>query len=98
MAFKPNPNFAQELGAGVNNVLREAAEKSAEEVRNVKHRIMPKSRGRGSVVVREIDGRIVLGNTDRGAHLDEFGSKNNPAYQPLRRGIRAAGYRFKESE
>lgn len=96
--FKPNPNFAKELGDGVHHILREAAEKSAEEVREVKHRIMPQSRGRGSVIVREIDGQVVLGNTDRGAHLDEFGSKNNPTYQPLRRGIRAAGYRFKESE
>jgi len=96
--FKPNPHFAQELGAGVQNILREAAEKSAEEVRDVKHRIMPRRRGKGTVVVREIDGRIVLGNTDAGAHLDEFGSKNNPAYQPLRRGITAAGFRFKESE
>lgn len=28
-------------------------------------------------------------------HLVEFGSKNNPPYGPLRRGVRAAGLRFR---
>jgi hypothetical protein len=27
-------------------------------------------------------------------HLVEYGSKNNPAYAPIRRGLRAAGLRF----
>lgn len=82
----------------MKNELQDAAKKSAKEVKSLKHRIMPRTRGAGSVVVNEVDGQIVLGNTDYGAHLDEFGSRNNPAYQPLRRGIRAAGFRFEESE
>lgn len=98
MFFRPNTRFAEQIAEGTKHILRDAAEQSAEEIREVKHRIMPRTRGRGSVVVREVDGEIVVGNTDRGAHLDEFGSRNNPAYQPLRRGIRAAGFRFEESE
>lgn len=35
-----------------------------------------------------------VGNTDIAAHLIEYGSKNNPPYAPLRRGVTAAGLRF----
>ena len=31
-----------------------------------------------------------------GAHLQEWGSKNNPAHAPLRRGVRSAGFRLQE--
>jgi hypothetical protein len=36
----------------------------------------------------------VVYSDDPFAHLVEFGSTNNPAYAPLRRGVRAAGLRF----
>lgn len=52
--------------------------------------------GRGRVAHQiEADGASVV-LTDRGgaAHIIEFGSVNNPAYAPLRRGAIAAGLRF----
>lgn len=34
---------------------------------------------------------------DHFAHLIEFGSAKNPAYAPMRRGVRAAGLRLEQS-
>ena len=34
---------------------------------------------------------------DIAAHLIEFGSAKNPAYAPMRRGVRAAGLRLEQS-
>lgn len=42
--------------------------------------------------VRATSARV--GNRDPFAHLVEAGSKNNPPYAPLRRGVIAAGFRF----
>lgn len=44
-------------------------------------------------VIRNGD-TVGIGSIDPFAHLVEFGSINNPAYAPLRRGIRAAGLRL----
>lgn len=35
---------------------------------------------------------LYLVNTDAGGHLDEWGSVNNPAWAPLRNGVRRAGF------
>jgi hypothetical protein len=43
----------------------------------------------------EADGdKVTYANPRRVWHLVEFGSVNNPAYSPLRRGVVAAGLRF----
>lgn len=44
-----------------------------------------------SIDDREYGDEVVVESTDPFAHLVEFGSVNNPAYAPLRRGVRAAG-------
>lgn len=50
----------------------------------------------GSLQAVWINGRWVLLTTDFAGSLVEFGSINNPAYAPLRRGVRSAGLRVEE--
>ena len=96
MTFKPNPNLARELARQpwAQDLLREnAAAVEAEAKRNsplgsdfVGYFGRFKTRvGRDSATV---------GNDDVFAHGIEYGSVNNPAYAPLRRGVSAAGLRF----
>lgn len=48
--------------------------------------------------VRSIEARgNSVVSTDSFAHLVEWGSANNPAYAPIRRGVLAAGLRLDES-
>lgn len=47
--------------------------------------------------VVEEDGEVRVGNRHGLFHLVEYGSRNNPAYAPLRRGVRAAGLRLDEN-
>lgn len=99
--FFPNPDLADELASEdpAKEALLAAAEESAVEANRLRRRIMP-TKGRGSrdaIVAQENEGRVEVANTDHGAHLDEWGSKNNPPYAPLRRGVEAAGYRLEES-
>lgn len=54
-------------------------------------------RGGPQIVVGQDGDDIVVENTDYGAHLQEFGSVNNAAHAPLRRGARAAGLRLTDS-
>jgi len=44
----------------------------------------------------ELPTRMRVSNDDFAWHLTEFGSVNNPAYAPLRRGVRRAGLRLEE--
>lgn len=84
-----------ELALQVSSNLVGAAHAVRDRVEAEKHAVMPRQR-RGSVVV-EADARGVrVVNTDHGAHIDEFGSVNSPAYAPLRRGARRAGFRLDE--
>lgn len=96
-SFKPNPNFAQELAVEPEylDVLEEAAERGAEQARDLAHAIMPEGRGEQIVVESDEEG-VRIANLDHGGHLDEFGSANNEAYAPLRRGALAAGLRISE--
>jgi hypothetical protein len=51
----------------------------------------------GQAITVEQDGDTVqIANTDHGWAIVEFGSRNNPAHAPLRRGARAAGLRLRE--
>lgn len=95
MTFKPNPRFLEELQAdpGPRRQLVKAAGKVARRVRE--HTIM-RRKGASSVAV-EVDGdEVRVANNDHGAHLDEWGSVNNPPYAPLRTAVRAEGLRLHE--
>jgi hypothetical protein len=96
MRFRANPNLQAELEreAQFQAGLAANAQSAAAEARGLAHRIMPKNRGQ-DIVVEEDDGQVVIVNHDYGSHLDEFGSKQNPTYAPLRRGARTAGLKFR---
>lgn len=47
------------------------------------------------IVVKQL-GEVSLGNSNPFMHLAEFGSVNNPAYSPMRRAVRAHGYRLSD--
>lgn len=71
-----------------------------ENVKRAASRSMPRGadprRGhiRDKFVVVTDDKVVRVGNTDPFFHLIEFGSINNPAYAPLRRGVLTAGLRL----
>jgi hypothetical protein len=52
--------------------------------------------GHDLIEVQDTDDGVFIVNTDFGAHLAEWGSRNNPAHAPLRRGVRAAGFTLDE--
>lgn len=101
--FRANRNLSRELAGkpAMRAALKDAAGDAAESVSQLARQmsedpIMPK--GTGDLAVVEVDGRevrVVL--RGHGAHIAEFGSVHNPAYAPLRRGIRAAGLGLRES-
>lgn len=96
--FRPNPNFKREVEREVEfrQALMIPARAAAALANALGHRIMPKGKGPTIKVEADLDGvRIV--NHAYGSHIDEYGSANNPAYAPLRRGVRAAGLKFTEA-
>lgn len=91
--FRPNPGF---LAAFANEepylrALETAAGEAAKEANDLRHRIMPRKK-RNAIVVHREDNEVFLTNTDHGGHIDEWGSRNSPAYGPLRNGVRRAGF------
>jgi 20S proteasome alpha/beta subunit len=60
---------------------------------------MPAKGNRGQTIIVEHDdhGGVYVVNTDYAGHLYEWGSKNGPAYAPLRRAVRAAGLELTET-
>lgn len=94
-AFVPNANF--DLMA--DDEVRANLTRLMEPVRQQVVAVAPVHTRRyaRSIVVVEIDGRVYLGSTDPFAHLVEWGSVNNPAYAPLRRGVQNAGMRLEET-
>jgi len=97
MAFLPNPTFLKQLQVEPETVqaLEEAAEVVAAEANELRHRFM---REEGAVLVRSESSRVhadvYIVNTDPGGHMDEWGSKNNPAYAPLRTAVSNSGLEF----
>lgn len=73
-----------------------SAARSAERIARVS---APRTSGSyaGSIFVDNDGERVVLASNDPGAVWIEVGSVNNPAFAPLRRGVRAAGLRLDES-
>lgn len=57
---------------------------------------MPRAGEANQISVVESDGNVYLSNSDHAAHLKEFGSSRNAPTAPLRRGVQAAGLRFKD--
>lgn len=103
--FRPNPHLAGQLRRLQAGQLAAAKRQVAEPARQAADQIarqagapwMPKHRGAGDAVTVQIDGdRVRLVLRGYGAHLTEFGSRNNPPHAPLRRGVLAAGLRLVE--
>ena len=92
MIFRKSPTFERDLER--QREYRAGMNEAAEAVKAAAERNTPRGTGRtaDSYVV---EGNVV-GNTDPFFHLTEFGSVNNPAYAPLRRGVRQAGLRLDE--
>jgi len=93
--FIPNPNFIADLMGNTADIVAEQAQVAADEANKLRHRIMPRKRSNAIVVEKQAPDVFIV-NTDLGGHLDEWGSKNNPAYAPLRTGVRNAGFDLTE--
>lgn len=98
MAFLPNPDAVPELME--DELIREGLGRAVEPARELAEHYAPgimdrPGRRQIEVVVRE-DG-VYLANTAYGAAIEEFGSRNNPPYAPLRRAAQEAGIRFEEA-
>lgn len=90
--FVRNPTFERELQDEAEFV--GAMRTITQSVANNARTFAPKGTG---YYVRHLHARDNTVYTDDFAgHLIEWGSKNNPAYAPLRRGVRAAGLRLDE--
>jgi hypothetical protein len=98
MAFKPNRNLVSELKRGPE--FQALLDEAARAVMTAAERESPigfsEDYIHGFRLTKTPTTRRV-GNTDFAAHLVEWGSVNNPAYSPLRRGVRAVGLRFDEA-
>lgn len=100
MIFRPNPTFAAEMARTprMQRVLLEAAQAIADEGRNAVPVGDDPRRGhiRDRIRATQQHGDTRTEIDDPFGHLAEWGSVNNPAYAPLRRGVEAAGLRFRE--
>jgi len=98
MTFIPNPSFEAEMAAKTKPVLVEAATKAQKQAESLAHHAMPR-RGQPRIKVDFDGGDVVLANTNWGAVIEEFGGAKvkSPTYAPLRRGVRAAGFKLHES-
>lgn len=101
-AFRRNSRFEAEMKRtpGYRALLRAHVEARVvpaveQTIRQARAPWMP--RGGPAVRVENDGDEVVVENTDYGAHLMEFGSANNPAHAPLRRGARAAGLRLTDN-
>lgn len=102
--FVANPKLDEELLADPE--VRQGLAESAEPARQMAEIFaeqarapwMPRSGASSTVVVEEQDDGVWLINTDHAGHLMEWGSVNNPAHAPLRRGAQAAGLRLEETD
>lgn len=97
--FKANPHLGAELGADLRRrrAMVPAAQAVARHAEGMTHSAMPRKGQPRKIRVGEINGEVVVANTNHGAHLEEFGQAKTPVYAPLRRGVRAAGLKLRES-
>ncbi len=99
-AFLPNPDFEAELMAEEEQrqALAGQTESARELAERYSPRIMPRvGRARQIEVVTTEDG-VFLVNHAYGAAIEEFGSRNNAPFAPLRRGVLGAGLRLEETK
>ena len=98
MRFQENPAFSREIQADPHYQagMTRIAEEASAIVERLAHHIMPRDYT-DMIKVLHRGPEIFIVNTNFGGHLDEFGSKNNPPYAPMRRGIRASGLRLDEA-
>jgi hypothetical protein len=91
VTYVPNPLFEEEVQVQPQHQrgMRRITEVVAEAVRM----LAPHKTGYYERRVRAVGTKIRT--LDVFWHLVEYGSKNSPAYAPLRRGIRAAGLHFR---
>ena len=91
--FVPNNDLQQELEQTpeYQGVLEQVA--NAAKVRAVA--IAPEVTGayKRSVTVVNEQNRVFIATSDPFGHLVEYGSRNNPAYAPLRRAVQSIGLR-----
>lgn len=98
MPFRPDPAFQRQL-ADESDFREAAGEVAAAADKLARQAGAPWMPRRGHDLI-EIDGHgpdIAVVNTDHGGHLQEWGSRNNPAHAPLRRAVRQAGLRLEET-
>jgi hypothetical protein len=95
--FKRNPLLAQQLEHTVEyrHALKEVAEPALAAAEHATPVGATGAAHRSLSLVTDANG-VRLQSSDPFWHLIEFGSMNNPAYSPLRRGVRAAGLTLKE--
>lgn len=97
--FKPNRGLVSELKRSPE--IQAVLDQAAESVKSAAERETPIGATEDTIhaykITRTATSRSV-GNTDPFFHLTEYGSVNNPAYAPLRRGVHAAGLRFEEAD
>lgn len=94
--YIPNPFFLAELRAQREH--QEGMAEIAETVKDAAIDVAPERTGayKDSLEVAQDGTRTAVLTTDFAGHLIEFGSRNNPAYAPLRTGARKAGLRLEE--
>lgn len=96
--FKPNLHAQAELEADpqYRQLRREKARDVARMARAVAPDGGPHRGYKETVRTGENGGTIAVVSHDPFAHLVEFGSMNNPAYAPLRLGVRAADLDYRD--
>ena len=98
MSFRPRRQFIGELKRGAE--FQAKLDEAAREIKDKAERETPVGATEDTIhgyVITKTPTTRRVGNTDFFFHLTEFGSVNNPAYAPLRRGVRAAGLRLDEA-
>jgi secreted PhoX family phosphatase len=90
-AFIPSTDFAAEANSddeireNLRGVAQEVADDATRNAEAVGAPWMPRPGHELVEVTEDEDGDVFVVNTDYGAHLQEFGSVNNPVHAPLRR-------------
>ena len=94
--YVPNPFFLAQLKAQREHM--QGMAEIAESVKDAARDVAPERTGayKDSLAVSQDGMRTAVITTDFAGHIIEFGSRNNPAYAPLRAGARKAGLRLEE--
>lgn len=94
--FEANPELLDELASepGVARAMLEVAENLSQTIADMTPERTGAARAKISAIA---EGRTVRVLTeDRAGHLIEWGSANNPAYAPFRRGVERSGLRWRQ--